>query len=155
MFQFPTTLLVENNRSIHRSQAALLRDLGYREVVVSENGAEGWALIKKLKIGLVISAWHLGLDMSGLGLLRVVRADEAYKNIPFVLVADEITKIQVMGSRRGWSVRHSHTALHPEKHSRKKLNGPCPFLKLLRAGKLECSWRRGDPFLKEANMKKP
>jgi tetratricopeptide (TPR) repeat protein len=64
--------------------------------MVAATGTEAWSMIKHFNINLIISSWDLMPDMSGLVLLKVVRADSAHASIPFLLVVDEITKAQVM-----------------------------------------------------------
>ncbi len=65
---------------------------------MAANGTEAWSLIKRHQIDFVICAWNLLPEMSGLVLLKVVRADAAFSTTPFMLVVDEITKAQVIAA---------------------------------------------------------
>ncbi|MEW6265581.1 MAG: tetratricopeptide repeat protein [Thermodesulfobacteriota bacterium] len=91
-----TILLVESEEALRKAEGALLRDLGFDEVLFSGSGAEAWAMIKKVDLNLILSAWSLKAEMNGLGLLKVVRADTNYSAIPFILLVEEITKSQVI-----------------------------------------------------------
>ena len=91
-----TTLMVDKSPLLRRSQAKLLRDLGFQDLLVAATGTEAWSMIKNFDVNLIVSTWDLMPDMSGLVLLRIVRADSAHASIPFVLVVDEITKSQVV-----------------------------------------------------------
>ena len=53
-------------------------------------------MIKNIGVDLVISCWELRPDMSGLGLLKVVRADQEYSGVPFIMVVQSVTKNQVV-----------------------------------------------------------
>ncbi|MEW5723384.1 MAG: tetratricopeptide repeat protein, partial [Thermodesulfobacteriota bacterium] len=88
-------LLVDGEEALRASQAALLRELGYREVFLSGNGTEAWAMVKNFKVDCIISAWDLD-EMTGLVLLKVVRADRAHSSIPFILVVEDVTRSQVI-----------------------------------------------------------
>jgi Tfp pilus assembly protein PilF len=89
-------LLVETDMALRKGEAALLREMGITDVQTASNGTDAWAAIKNTNVNFVISAWNLLEDMSGLVLLKVVRADRAFFNIPFMLVVEEITKGQVI-----------------------------------------------------------
>jgi Flp pilus assembly protein TadD len=91
-----TTLLVNTNQAQRKVHAALLKDIGYNNILVSSTGDEAWSIVKNMTVDLIISAWFLMPDLSGLGLLRVIRADAEKSNIPFMLMVEEITKTQVV-----------------------------------------------------------
>ena len=91
-----TTLLVEKSPSLRKAQGKILRDMGLQDIMVAATGTEAWSMIKNFNVNLIISSWELMPDMSGLVLLKVVRADSAHNSIPFLLVVDEITRSQVV-----------------------------------------------------------
>lgn len=90
-----TILLVESDAKLRRSEAALLSEMGYKEILQAGNGTEAWSVIKNSDVGFIVCAWELR-EMNGLVLLKVVRADIAHSMIPFLLVVEEVTKAQVV-----------------------------------------------------------
>ncbi|MBF0529299.1 MAG: tetratricopeptide repeat protein [Deltaproteobacteria bacterium] len=91
-------LLVENSRILRKSEAVALRDLGYMDIITAGDGAEAWSMVRSTLVHLVISSWLLNENMSGLGLLRIVRGDINYSSLPFILIVDEITRNQVVSA---------------------------------------------------------
>lgn len=95
-----TTLLVNLDSSERRTHSAFLKDMGYPEILHAGTGSEAWSIIKNFTINLIISSWFLLQDMSGLGLLKVIRTDPAYSEIPFMLMVEEVTKDMVIEAAR-------------------------------------------------------
>ncbi|MEW5723511.1 MAG: tetratricopeptide repeat protein [Thermodesulfobacteriota bacterium] len=91
-----TTLLVDEDESRRVTEAALLREIGLSEVLEAGSGTEAWYTIKSFAVDLVVCAWGLSREMSGLVLLKVVRADASYATTPFLLMVDQVTRRQVM-----------------------------------------------------------
>ncbi len=91
-----TTLLISGKTLKRQSEAALLRALGYKDLMVADTGTEAWYMIKNFAVTLILCDWDLDRDMSGLLLLRILRADPAYTSIPFFLVVDNVTRKQVV-----------------------------------------------------------
>lgn len=89
-------LLVNPDALFRDAQNLLLKEMGFKVNLSTVSGTEAWSLIKNFDVGLIISAWDLHPDMSGLGLLKIVREDEKYSWIPFLLVVPQITKHQVV-----------------------------------------------------------
>lgn len=90
-------LLAERVPALRNADAALLRELGYREITASGSGTEAWSTIKNNRIDFVIAGWDLK-EMNGLVLLKVLRADAHFSTIPYMLVVEEITKSQVVSA---------------------------------------------------------
>ena len=89
-------LVVDGKTAARKAETDLLRELGYKGVTAAETGTEAWSVIRKSDVKLVICAWQLERDMSGFGLLKVVRSDEIHMDTPFLMVVDQITKKQVI-----------------------------------------------------------
>jgi two-component system chemotaxis response regulator CheY len=73
----------------------LLKQIGYENVVEAENGQVGLRALKSQKIDFVISDWNMP-TMSGLELLKAVRADEELSKTPFLMVTAEALKENVV-----------------------------------------------------------
>ena len=91
-----TTLLISGKALKRQSEASILRELGYKDLMVADTGTEAWYMLKNFSVTLIICDWELDHDMSGLLLLRILRADPAYTDIPFFLVVDDVTRKQVV-----------------------------------------------------------
>ncbi len=100
MFQSSTKILVVDDmptiRDLVKSQ---LRALGLKNVVEASDGQAAMAIIENATavghpIDLVISDWNMP-KMTGLELLKQVRASEAHANLPFVLLTSESERDQV------------------------------------------------------------
>jgi two-component system chemotaxis response regulator CheY len=73
----------------------MLRQLGYTNVVEAEDGVEALSLLQREKVDFVISDWNMP-HMSGLDLLKAIRADENLRLIPVLLVTAEALKEYVV-----------------------------------------------------------
>jgi len=73
----------------------MLRQLGYTNIVEAEDGAEALSLLQREKVDFVISDWNMP-NMSGLDLLKAIRADEHLKPLPVLLVTAEALKENVV-----------------------------------------------------------
>ncbi len=87
-------LLAEDAKTMRMIEKKSLKNIGYDNVVEAEDGA---VAISKLKeddtIDLIISDWNMP-NKGGLDLLEWARADEKYKNIPFIMATGQADKKQ-------------------------------------------------------------
>jgi len=67
----------------------MLRSIGYRNIVVAEDGLQAWNILKRGNIDLVISDWNMP-NMTGIELLHKIRSKYEYENLPFIMVTGEI-----------------------------------------------------------------
>ena len=65
-----------------------LSKLGYSNTVEAENGFSALARLRSALFGLVVTDWSMS-DMSGLDLLKLIRADSGLKHIPVLMVTSE------------------------------------------------------------------
>lgn len=99
---FPATtkiLVVDDMPTIRDLVKSQLRALGLKNVVESSDGQAAMALIENAAavghpIELVISDWNMP-KMTGLELLKQVRASEEFANLPFILLTSESERDQV------------------------------------------------------------
>ena len=81
-------LIVDDYKTMLRIIRNLLNQLSFQNV---QEAADGVAALDKLRdgsFGLVISDWNME-PMTGLQLLREVRADDKLKSLPFVMITAE------------------------------------------------------------------
>ena len=81
-------LVVDDFSTMRRIIKNILRQLGYNNIVEADDGSTGWDILNKDKIDFIISDWNMPI-MSGIELLRKVRASEEFADIPFLMVTAE------------------------------------------------------------------
>lgn len=83
-------------RSLFRN---LLKEIGYPDADESDNGDAALAKLRDERFDFVIVELRMpGID--GLEFLRRVRADDALKRLPVLLVADQATREDVIAAAR-------------------------------------------------------
>ena len=83
-----TAMVVDDFSTMRRIVRKILKDLQFEEVSEAENGAEALRLLGTNKVDLIVSDWNMP-TMSGLELLKRVRADERLKGLTFLMVTAE------------------------------------------------------------------
>jgi len=81
-------LVVDDMSTMRRIVKNILKQLGYANVEEAENGQEGLIKLQGGGFGFVISDWNMPV-MTGIDMLRAVRADETIKKIPVLMVTAE------------------------------------------------------------------
>jgi two-component system chemotaxis response regulator CheY len=81
-------LIVDDYSTMLRILRNLLRQLEMNNVDEAQNGEEALFKLRKETFDLVISDWNMA-PMTGLDLLRQVRADARLRAIPFIMVTAE------------------------------------------------------------------
>jgi len=90
-----TVLVVDDFSTMRRIVRKILKDLQFQDVIEAENGAEAFQLLQTNKVDLIVSDWNMP-TMTGLELLKRVRADERLKGIPFLMVTAEAQKENIV-----------------------------------------------------------
>ena len=81
-------LIVDDYKTMLRIVRNLLNQLGFSNIEEATDGQMALSKLQEKNFDLVISDWNME-PMSGLDLLKAVRADEKYKTIPFIMVTAE------------------------------------------------------------------
>jgi two-component system chemotaxis response regulator CheY len=81
-------LVVDDFSTMRRIIKNILRQLGYDNVVEADDGTTAWEVLNKDNIDFIISDWNMP-KMTGIELLRKVRASEEYVDLPFLMVTAE------------------------------------------------------------------
>lgn len=92
-------LIVDDYKTMLRIVRSLLEQLGFRNVDEATDGKSAFELISARPYGLVISDWNMQ-PMTGLDLLKKVRANEATANLPFIMVTAEARTENVVAARQ-------------------------------------------------------
>lgn len=81
-------LVVDDFSTMRRIVKNILRQLNFVNIIESDDGSTALEVLQREKIDLVVSDWNMP-KMTGLELLKVIRADDALKHIPFLMVTAE------------------------------------------------------------------
>jgi len=81
-------LIVEDSSAIRLLMKMQLRHMGFSRIHEAEDGRAALALLRKEKVDLIISDWHMPL-MNGVELLRTVRDREELREIPFIMMTGD------------------------------------------------------------------
>jgi two-component system chemotaxis response regulator CheY len=81
-------LVVDDFSTMRKIIKNILRQLGFNNVVESDDGTTAWETLNRDNIDFIISDWNMP-QMTGIELLRKVRASEEYSTTPFLMVTAE------------------------------------------------------------------
>ncbi|MGZ9067444.1 MAG: response regulator, partial [Burkholderiales bacterium] len=73
----------------------LLKELGYTSIDEAEDGAAALQRLRSDPFGFVISDWNMP-NMTGIELLKAIRADAALKSLPVLMVTAEARKENII-----------------------------------------------------------
>jgi two-component system chemotaxis response regulator CheY len=89
-------LVVDDSSTMRRIIVNTLARLGYKDVVQGADGVEAWdAMQNNPDIGVVITDWNMP-NMNGLELVKKIRAEEKYIDVPIIMVTTEGGKAEVI-----------------------------------------------------------
>ena len=88
-----TIMIVDDDKTIRDIIMQNLRGLGFQRFLHASNGVEGFKHIQNSKqsVNLILCDWDMPIA-DGLTLLRAVRSDDLYKEIPFIMVTAQQTQ---------------------------------------------------------------
>ena len=89
-------IVVDDSSTMRRIIKNTLARLGYKEILEGEDGVQGWAVLDaNPDTGMLITDWNMP-EMNGLELVKKVRADERFKDLPIIMVTTEGGKAEVI-----------------------------------------------------------
>jgi two-component system chemotaxis response regulator CheY len=91
-------LIVDDYKTMLRIIRNLLRQLGFVNIEEATDGSMALQMLRGGNFGLVISDWNME-PMTGLQLLREVRADAKLKGTPFIMVTAESKSENVIAAK--------------------------------------------------------
>jgi len=93
-------LIVDDYKTMLRIIRNLLKQLGFENVDDATDGTMAFEILNKGEktFGLIISDWNME-PMTGIELLRKVRADEKLKTIPFIMITAESKSENVIAAK--------------------------------------------------------
>lgn len=88
-------LVVDDFSTMRRIIRNLLKELGFTNVDEAEDGVSALAKLKAGGFDFVVSDWNMP-NMTGIELLRAIRADETLKHLPVLMVTAEAKKENIV-----------------------------------------------------------
>lgn len=92
-------LVVDDFSTMRRIVRNLLVELGFTNTLIqeAEDGNAALALLRAQPIDLVVTDWNMP-NMTGIELLRAIRADAALKAMPVLMVTAENNRDQIIAA---------------------------------------------------------
>ena len=91
-------LIVDDYKTMLRIIRNLLKQLGFTNIDEATDGSSALQKLRDGNFGLVISDWNME-PMSGLELLKEVRADSKLQKTPFIMVTAESKSENVIAAK--------------------------------------------------------
>ena len=91
-------LIVDDYKTMLRIIRNLLKQLGFNNVDEATDGSSALHKLREKGYGLVISDWNME-PMTGIQLLREVRADTRLKEMPFIMITAESKSENVVAAK--------------------------------------------------------
>jgi len=89
-------LVVDDSSTMRRIIKNTLARLGHKDILEGADGLQGWDQIdKNPDVEMLITDWNMP-EMNGLELVKKVRADERFKDLPIIMVTTEGGKAEVI-----------------------------------------------------------
>jgi two-component system, chemotaxis family, chemotaxis protein CheY len=88
-------LTVDDFSTMRRIIRNILRQLGYSNITEADDGTAAFEVLQTQDIDFVISDWNMP-NMTGLELLKAIRADDKLHKLPVLMVTAEALKDNVV-----------------------------------------------------------
>lgn len=87
-------LVVDDYAATRDLIRAILRSVGFTEILQAENGSDAIHLLRAERVDLIICDWNMP-QVTGLEVLKTVRSDIILKTVPFIMLTAEAYKESV------------------------------------------------------------
>ncbi len=88
-------LIVDDFSTMRRIIKNLLNDLGYSNTAEAEDGNSALVALNQGSFEFVVTDWNMP-GMTGIELLKAIRADDRYKTLPVLMVTAEAKREQII-----------------------------------------------------------
>ena len=88
-------LIVDDFSTMRRIIKNLLRDLGFSNTQEADDGSTALPMLKSGDFDFLVTDWNMP-GMTGIDLLKEVRADEKLKTLPVLMVTAEAKREQII-----------------------------------------------------------
>lgn len=111
-------LVVDDFSTMRRIIKNLLRDLGFTNVDEADDGKTALPILQQGTVDFLITDWNMP-EMTGIDLLKAVRADASLAHIPVLMVTAEAKREQIIAAAQagvnGYVVKPFTAAVLKEK----------------------------------------
>ncbi|MGO4702130.1 chemotaxis response regulator CheY [Dyella sp. 2RAB6] len=92
-------LVVDDFSTMRRIVRNLLVELGFTNALIQEadDGVNAMAILKQQSFDMVVTDWNMP-NMTGIDLLRAIRAEPALKGLPVLMVTAENNRDQIIAA---------------------------------------------------------
>jgi two-component system sensor histidine kinase/response regulator len=87
-------LVVDDIEAMRKVISYQLRTLGAAHILTANNGAEALKVLRQHPVDVILSDWNMPV-LSGLELLKTLRADDTLYRVPFVMITAEAERARV------------------------------------------------------------
>ncbi|MDP1634363.1 MAG: hybrid sensor histidine kinase/response regulator [Gallionellaceae bacterium] len=87
-------LVVDDFEPMRKVTVSQLRSIGANNILTANNGAEALRVLQKNHVDIVLSDWNMPV-MTGLELLKTVRADAGLAHLPFIMITAEAERYRI------------------------------------------------------------
>lgn len=88
-------LIVDDYSTMRRIVKNLLHDLGYSNTAEADDGRSAWPMLQAGDFDFVITDWNMP-GMTGIDLLKNIRADTRLAKLPVLMVTAEAQRHQIL-----------------------------------------------------------
>jgi len=88
-------MIVDDFATMRKIVKNILMQLGFKNFVEADDGSVAWGMLQKEPVDFIVSDWNMP-KMPGIELLKKVRADDRFKDIPFLMVTAEAQKENII-----------------------------------------------------------
>lgn len=88
-------LIVDDFSTMRRIIKNLLRDLGFTNTAEADDGSSALPMLQSGSFDFLVTDWNMP-GMTGIDLLKAVRADDKLKNLPILMVTAEAKRDQII-----------------------------------------------------------
>lgn len=88
-------LVVDDIENMRKLIASMLIKLKFSKIAMAANGREAWAKIQTEHFDLIVADWNMP-NMSGLDLLKAIRSDDKFANMPVLMITAEAVKENIV-----------------------------------------------------------
>lgn len=78
-------LLVEDSQFQRVICVSQLKQAGFENIEVAENGNEAYSKLEEIEFDLILCDWEMP-ELNGIQLLKKVKKNPSFKNIPFIML---------------------------------------------------------------------
>jgi CheY-like chemotaxis protein/thioredoxin-like negative regulator of GroEL len=95
-----TLMIVDDQMVVRKMIRDMLRKIGYQNFIMADDGDSALVKLRTNHVDLLLCDWNMP-RMTGVEVLHQVRADEALKDLPFIMVTGEVDETTVAEAIEG------------------------------------------------------